>query len=82
MVTTQDIVELANLSIGILAVFGGIQVVIVGLTIFLGRIWINRIHEKDRKNVEMELGLLRAERGRKPSVIQSFTEGRLGQYSS
>ena len=71
----QEIVQLADLSIEVIgtivAVFGGIQFVLIGLAAFLGRIWINRIHERDRARFTAELEALRAVRKEDATVLQA-----------
>ena len=62
---------MADLSLGVVTLFGGIQVVLIGLATFLGRIWINRIHERDRARLTAELEALRAARKQDAAVLQA-----------
>ncbi len=75
MTNEQEIVQLADLSLevvgAVIALFGGIQLVLIGLAIFLGRIWINRIHEQDRARFTAELEALRAARKQDAAVLQA-----------
>ena len=53
----------------ILALFGGVQVVIAGFFAFVGKMWLNSVHEKQRARVEVEIEAFRAET---PSVPVDF----------
>jgi hypothetical protein len=44
----------------VLALFGGIQVVLTGLVAYLGKIWLTRLHEKLKNNLEKSLYVFRA----------------------
>lgn len=71
MTNEQEIVQLADLSLEVVGLFGGIQLVLIGLAAFLGRIWINRIHEQDRARHTAELEALRAAREQDAAVLQA-----------
>ncbi len=62
---------LADLSFELVAAFGSVQAVITGLVVFLGRIWINRIHEQDRARLAAELEAVRAERERDKTILEA-----------
>jgi hypothetical protein len=52
--------ETMSLSLSDLALFGGVQVVLTGLVTWLGKVWLNRIHERDKKLVLEHVETLKA----------------------
>ncbi|WP_157091339.1 hypothetical protein [Paenibacillus antarcticus] len=57
-VTYQDILKVIT---GIITSIGGVSLVIIGLSSWLGKIWANRILEKDRLNYNEKLEKIKSE---------------------
>lgn len=78
----EEQLDLHSLTAEVVAVFGGIQVVVTGLALFLGRIWINRIHERDRAQLAKQLNALRAERERDAAIFQAAIHSFTASHSA
>lgn len=61
----------------ILALFGGVQVVIAGFFAFVGKMWLNSVHEKQRARVEVEIEAFRAEASANSLRLQHALDRRL-----
>ena len=65
-----------------LAWFGGIQIILQGLFAFLSKIWINRIHEKDKLLAAKDIEKIRYEIEAHKSTMQLLTNSIVSNQST
>ena len=78
--------DIFNIATAILASVGGSAIIIIGLSSWLAKVWVNRIHEKDKLKYSSELEKIKAtlqkENEKQKLVFSIYFEGQFKIYNN
>lgn len=63
-----------HLSVSVIAAFGGIQAILTSLLAFLGKVWLTRIHDRERANLETNLEAVKSQQRESNQQLQAFLD--------